>query len=231
MFSMLKRELYSLFGGPVAYIVIALFLVFSGLLFFPTFFLYDQAEMRGFFQLLPLLFSFFVPAITMRSFAEERNKGTFEALVSLPVSSGRIVLAKYTASIIVIAAMLAPTVLYAFLVSLIGSPDPGPIFGGYAGALLLGGAYGAVGLFASSMTGNQIVAFIVTAAAALMFTFLDQMLVLVPPVLVNTFEFLGTQYHFRTISRGILDSRSIVYLVSLSAFFLLLTSRAVEERR
>ncbi len=231
MNSMIKRELYSLFIGPVAYIVIALFLVISGLLFFPTFFIYDQAEMRGFFQMLPILFSFFIPAVTMRSFAEERNRGTFEALVTLPVSNGGIVLAKYAAAMIFIAGMLAPTLIYVLIISLLGNPDPGPILGGYLGALLLGGAYGALGLFASSMTGNQIVAFIVTASASLLFTFLDQMIILVPPVLVNTLEFLGTQYHFRVISRGIIDSRSVIYLLSLQALFLLLTVKAVRERR
>ncbi|WP_020611041.1 ABC transporter permease subunit [Sediminispirochaeta bajacaliforniensis] len=231
MISMTKRELYSLFGGPIAYIVIALFLLFSGMLFFPTFFIYDQAEMRGFFQLLPILFSFFVPAITMRSFAEERSKGTFEALVSFPVSSGKIVLSKFFAAVIFIAVMLAPTLLYVVLISLVGDPDPGPIIGGYVGALLLGAAYAAVGLFASSMTSNQIVAFIVTAAIALLFTFFDQMLVLVPAALVNILEFLGTQYHFKTISRGLLDSRSLIYLISLTAVFLLFTVKAVKERR
>lgn len=231
MNSMIKRELYSLFAGPIAYIVIALFLVVSGLLFFPTFFIYDQAEMRGFFQILPILFSFFIPAVTMRSFAEERNRGTFESLVSFPVSSSRIVLAKYAASMIFIAVMLAPTLLYALLIALLGSPDPGPIAGGFFGALLLGGAYGALGLFASSMTGNQIVAFIVTAAASLLFTFLDQMIVLVPPSLVDAVEFLGTQYHFKTIARGILDSRSIIYLLSIAGVFLLFTVKSVRERR
>lgn len=231
MYSMIKRELYSLFGSPIAYIVIALFLLISGILFFPTFFIFDQAEMRGFFQLMPILFCFFIPAISMRSFAEERSSGTFEALVSLPISSARIVLAKFWASILFLVIMLLPSLLYLFFISLLGSPDPGPVVGGYIGVLLLGGAYIALGLFASSMTENQIVAFIITAAAALLFTFLDQMLIFVPAGLVDGLEYLGVQYHFKTIARGVIDSRSIVYLVSLTSFFLLLTTRSVEERR
>lgn len=231
MYSMIKRELYSLFGSPIAYIVIALFLIFSGLLFFPTFFIYDQAELRGFFQLMPILFSFFIPAITMRSFAEERSRGTFESLICLPVPPVRIVLAKFVSTMVFIALMLLPTLFYVMIVAILGDPDPGPIIGGYVGVLFLGAAYGALGIFASSLTGNQIVAFIITAAAALFFTFLDQMLILVPPMLVDTVEFLGTQYHFRTISRGVIDSRSVIYLASVALFFLLLTVRSVRERR
>jgi len=231
MNSILKRELYSLFRGPIAYIVIALFLVFSGILFFPTFFIFNLAEMRGFFQLLPILFCFFIPAVTMRSFAEEKRSGTFEALITLPVKVSQIVLAKYLAILLFLVFMLLPTVAYAVMISFLGRLDPGPVLAGYLGAILLGGAYAALGLFASSLTTNQIIAFIITAAAALFLTFLEQMLIFIPPLLVDWVEFLGTQYHFRTIARGVLDTRSILYLISFSALLLLGTIRAVEQRR
>ncbi|MCK5915330.1 MAG: ABC-2 transporter permease, partial [Deltaproteobacteria bacterium] len=136
-----KKELKGFFFSPIAYIVITAFLLLSGWFFFSTFFLYNQADLRTFFTQLPLIFAFIVPAVTMRLFSEELNSGSFELLSTLPVSSCGIVVGKFLAALTFIALMLLPTLAYALSVSLLGDLDFGPVFGGYCGALLLGGAY------------------------------------------------------------------------------------------
>jgi ABC-2 type transport system permease protein len=230
-FWIMRRELGSLFTSPIGYIVIALFLVITGFLFFPTFFLYNQAELRGFFQLLPILFGFFVPAVTMRAFAEERRSGTIETLLTMPVMSVDAVIGKFLASTVFIAAMLAPTLLYLATASLVGKPDIGPVIGGYVGALLLGGAYSAVGVFASSLTKNQIIAFISAFMICMALSLVDQFLVILPVRILGFLEYLSAGYHFRNIAKGIIDSRDIVYFISVSLIFILASAKVIEERR
>ena len=171
-----KKEFYTYFISPVAYIVISIFLVVTGWFFFSTFFIYNQASLRNFFSLLPMIFSFVVPAVTMRLFAEEFNVGSYEMLLTLPVTVVQVVLGKFFAGMLFVGAMLVPTLAYPVFLSLLGDLDWGPVVGGYLGALLLGGAFCAVGLFASSLTRNQIVAFIIAMAICFTLTLLDQML-------------------------------------------------------
>ncbi len=225
------KELSSYFTTPIAYIVITVFLAFTGWFFFSTFFLYGQAEMRAFFQLLPLMLSFVVPAVTMKLFAEEKHSGSFEILMTLPVSTRDVVAGKMLAGSIFVMIMLAPTILYAVSVAFIGALDPGPVIGGYIGAALLGGAYSAIGVFASSLTKNQIIAFIIGLSICLALTLVDKFLFFLPSGLLNVLEYLGADYHFRNISRGIIDTRDLLYFLSLIAIALIGTTKLIEERR
>jgi ABC-2 type transport system permease protein len=211
-----RKEFRTYFVSPIAYIVISIFLLVTGWFFFTTFFLYNQADLRSFFALLPLIFSFVVPAITMRLFSEELNMGSYEILLTLPVTYRDVILGKFLASVAFISAMLVPTLAYPITVSFIGQIDWGPVAGGYIGAVMLGAAFSAVGLFASSMTRNQIIAFIVGLAICFALTLVDKMLFFLPQSLLGIFEYLGADFHFQNISKGIIDSRDILYFLSIS---------------
>jgi len=211
-----RKEFRTYFVSPIAYIVISIFLLVTGWFFFMTFFLYNQADLRTFFNLLPLIFSFVVPAITMRLFSEELNMGSYEILLTLPVTYRDVILGKFLASVAFISAMLVPTLAYPITVSFIGQIDWGPVAGGYIGAIMLGSAFSAVGLFASSMTRNQIIAFIIGLAICFALTLVDKMLFFLPQSLLGIFEYLGADFHFQNISKGIIDSRDILYFLSVS---------------
>jgi ABC-2 type transport system permease protein len=226
-----KKEFGVYFVSPIAYIVISIFLLVTGWFFFSAFFLFNQANLRGFFGLLPITLSFLVPAITMRLFSEELNVGSYEILLTLPVTSVEVILGKFLASVAFIAAMLIPTVAYPISVSFLGQLDWGPVAGGYIGALLLGGAFSAVGLFASSLTRNQIIAFIAGMAICFGLTLIDKMLFFLPQGVLGFFQYLGADFHFQNISKGILDSRDIVYFLSVSFVGLYGTYLGMEEKR
>ena len=211
----LKKEFKDYFVSPIAYIVISIFLIVTGWFFFSTFFLYNQASMRNFFSMLPLVFSFVIPAVTMRLFAEELHGGSYEILLTLPVTFSDIIIGKFAAGVAMTAAMLLPTIAYPICISFIGDLDWGPVIGGYVGALLLGGAFSAIGLFASSATHNQIVAFIFGAAICFTLTLLDKMLFFFPESILNIIQYMGADSHFQNISRGIIDSRDILYFISV----------------
>ena len=225
-----KKEIRGFFFSPIAYIVITTFLLISGWFFFSTFFLYNQAELRNFFSQLPIIFTFIVPAITMRLFSEELNSGSFELLSTLPITSSGIVVGKFLAALTFIALMLLPTIAYAFSVALLGDLDWGPVFGGYCGALLLAGAYAGIGLFASSLTKNQIVAFIIGMAFCFMLTIFDRMLFFVPESILAIFAYLGSTTHFQNISRGIIDTRDLIYFLSIMFLALYATTVVLKEK-
>jgi gliding motility-associated transport system permease protein len=225
-----KKEFRSYFVSPIAYIVISIFLVVMGWFFFSTFFLFNQASLRNFFALLPIMFAFVIPAVTMRLVSEELNVGTYEILLTMPVSFKEVVLGKFLAAVAFVAAMLMPTLAYPVIVAFLGDLDWGPVVGGYLGALLLGASFSAVGLFASSLTRNQIVAFIIGVAICFALVLIDKILFFLPSVLLNVFEYLGADYHFENISKGILDSRDILYFLSLTFVSLYATHLVLEER-
>jgi len=226
-----RRELRALFLTPIAYIVIALFLVVIGWFFFSTFFLAGRADLRDFFSLLPLILAFTVPATTMRLFAEERRSGSYEILTTLPVTGVDVLLAKYASAVVFTLIAVAPTVSYPLFVSGLGELDWGPVAGGYLGAVLLALMFCGVGLFASALTKNQIVAFIVALVACAFFTLIDKMLYFFPPGVGRVLQYLGADYHFRSISKGLLDSRDVVYFLSMAFLTLYVTHIVNEERR
>jgi ABC-2 type transport system permease protein len=211
-----KKEFRTYFVSPIAYIVISIFLLVTGWFFFMTFFLYNQADLRNFFILLPIIFSFVVPAVTMRLFSEELNIGSYEILLTLPVTFRDVILGKFLASVAFLAVMLSPTLAYPITISFLGELDWGPVAGGYIGAIMLGAAFSSIGLFASSLTRNQIVAFIIGMALCFALTLVDKMLFFLPQSMLGFFEYLGADFHFQNISKGIIDSRDILYFLSIS---------------
>jgi ABC-2 type transport system permease protein len=226
-----RRELRSYFNSPVAYVVIVVFLAIIGWFFTSNLFLMNVASMRVVFELVPLVFLFFVPAITMRLLAEEKKSGTLELLTTKPVTDAEIVIAKFLAAWALLAAALLPTLLYLFTMMALGSIDVGPVITGYIGLLLMGGAYIAIGIFASSLTENQIIAFITGFLIVLALFLMDKVLMYVPEGLASTVEFLAVDYHFSNIARGVIDSRDIIYFVSLLGFSLLLATVSLERRK
>jgi len=229
--NIMRKELSSYFVSPIAYIVIAIFLVVTGWFFFSTFFLYNQASMRGFFSLLPVILSFVIPAVTMKLFSEEFNRGSFEMLMTLPVNRLEVIMGKFLAAMGFAMAMLLPTVVYAITISGLGELDPGPVIGGYIGAILLGGLFSAVGLFASSLTRNQIIAFIIAMAICFFLTMIDKMLFFLPQGILGIMSYLGADFHFRNIARGVLDSRDLIYFVSMTFIALYGTSLVIQKRK
>lgn len=225
------KELKGYFASPIAYIVIAVFLVLTGWFFFSTFFLFNQAELRNFFGLLPVTFAFVVPAVTMRLFSEEFNTGSFELLATLPVTTVHIVLGKFLAASAFVAIMLLPTLAYGAFIAYLGDLDWGPWIGGYLGAFLLGAAFSAIGLFASSLTKNQIIAFIIGMSLCLILTLIDKMLFFIPEGMLGIFQFLGADFHFQNIARGILDSRDILYFLSVCFVMIYGTTLVVQEKK
>lgn len=234
MMALIFREINSFFGSLIGYLVIAVFLLINGLflwLFDSPFNILNAgfAELSSFFLLAPWVMIFLIPAVTMRSFSDEKRMGTLELLLTKPITIKEIVFGKYIGAIILILLALIPTLLYILTISELGNPpgnwDTGSTLGSYIGLLFLIIAYTAIGIFASSLSENQIVAFIV--AVFLCFFMYYGFEGLASYNLFGSFDFfvskLGMQAHFQSVSRGVLDSRDIVYFVSVAVFFLGLT--------
>lgn len=227
----LRRELAAYFTSPVAYIVSGLFIVFSSFLFFAVFFLQNRAELRQFFTNLPMLFAFFIPAITMRLFSEERRNGSLETLLTLPVTSFDVVIGKYLASFCFSLCMLVPTLAYVITLLMFGKPDAGPLLGGYLGAVFLAASFSAIGLFASAVTKNQILSFFIAFAVCIVLALADSFLIFLPASVAGLLQYFSAGSHFTSISKGIIDSRDLVYFLSLTAVFLTLTVKVLDKRR
>lgn len=226
-----RREFRSLFFSPVAYIIMTLFLVTTGWFFFSTYFLIDRVDMRDFFNLLPLIFTFTIPALTMRAFSEEYRSGSYEILVTLPLTQLEIVIGKFLSSFFMVLIMVAPTLVYTIFVAGTGSLDWGPVIGGYLGAMFLASAYTALGILASSLTHNQIVAFIISVAINFFLFIVDKFLLFIPGVFAKIFQYLGSNYHFQSIAKGVVDSRDLVYFISITVIALHLTYMVHREKR
>jgi ABC-2 type transport system permease protein len=228
-----KKEFKSFFISPIAYVFITVYLVITGFLFFQSFFLINQADMRGYFGLLPWVFLFFVPAITMRSWAEEKKVKTLELLLSWPVSDFQVVFGKFLAAFGFLSIAILLSITIPITIAILGSPDPGPIIGGYMGALLMGAAYLSIGLWVSSYTENQIVAFILGVVVTFVFFFIGSPFVTMsaPSWLVPIMNYIGLGNHFESIERGVIDSRDILYYISITGFFLFLNVQSLGSRK
>ncbi|WP_293301967.1 gliding motility-associated ABC transporter permease subunit GldF [Pedobacter sp. UBA4863] len=241
MLAVFKRELFSFLSSSMAYITIGIFLLACGLMFwfFPdtSILEYGYAEMDGFFSLVPYLFMFLISAIAMRSFAEERKEGTYVLLATRPLTDLQIILAKYLACMVLVLFSLLPTLIYYYSISRLGMPqgniDTGAVIGSYIGLFLLGGAFTSVGIFASSITKNQIIAFAVAVFLCFFaYSGFDSVSRLsafesIESTLVN----LGIAEHYQSISRGVLDTRDVVYFITFVALFLGLTKLAIGGRK
>ncbi|MFA8436701.1 MAG: gliding motility-associated ABC transporter permease subunit GldF [Marinifilaceae bacterium] len=242
MLTLLLKEFRVFFSSLIAYVVITVFLVANGLFVwvFPgEMNLLDvgYANLDTMFALAPWLYLFLVPAVCMRLFADEQKAGTMELLLTRPLSDMKIVFAKYLAGLLVVFFSLVPTLLYFYSVYQLGSPvgnlDAGAIWGSYIGLFLLGAVYVSIGVFASSLTENQVVAFVLGLVGCFLlysgFEYLGQMESL--RSFQNGFIGLGIQEHYHSISRGIIDSRDLVYFVSVVMIFLLMTRMVIQSRK
>jgi ABC-2 type transport system permease protein len=228
-----KKEFRGYFSSPIAYIYLIVYLILTGFLFFRVFFLNGQASLRLFFDILPWVFLFFVPAVAMRMWAEEKRTGTIEMLMTLPIRDRDAVLGKYLAAFAFLGLSLVLTFPLPVIAASLGRLDPGPLWGGYIGAVLMGAAYLAIGVFISSITRNQIVAYIVAVTVIFVLFILstDVILFAAPSSLVPLLEYLGLSTHFDSIGRGVVDTRDLIYYLSLIGFFLFLNVQAVQNRK
>ncbi|MBU0636688.1 MAG: ABC transporter permease subunit [Patescibacteria group bacterium] len=232
IYTLFKKELMDYFNSPIAYVFIGVFLVVGNWLFFNYFFLIGQANLRSFFTLLPWIFLFLSPAITMRLWAEEKKSGTIEFLLTLPITNWQVVLAKFFSALCFLFISLILTITLPITVSFLGNLDLGPVCGGYLGALFLAGAYLSLGLLISSLTKNQIIAFVLGLVACFTFFMIgaDFVVTGAPQFLAPTMKFLGLGSHFDNVSRGIIDTKDIIYYFSFIFLFLWLNVRVIENR-
>ncbi|MGO4911365.1 gliding motility-associated ABC transporter permease subunit GldF [Leeuwenhoekiella sp. W20_SRS_FM14] len=238
MIAILKKEFHSFFASPVGYLVIGLFLILNWLflwVFDNDFnqFDYGFADLTPFFQLAPWIFIFLIPAVTMRSFSDELRLGTLELLLTQPITTLKLVLGKFFGGLFLILLALIPTLIYIYAIDQLGNPqgnyDSGILIGSYLGLLFLALAYTAIGIFASTLSENQIVAFIIAVFLCFLFYFGFDGL-----ADVSNIEFLRTlslQRHFESISRGVLDSRDLIYFLSVGTGFIAMTIFKLEKKR
>lgn len=233
MISIFNKEINHFFSSLIAYIVIIVFLVVTGLFMWvipdTSVLKYNFATLEQLFSMAPLLFLFLIPAVTMSSFADEKQQGTLELLSTKPITSTSIVLGKYLANHLLALLALIPTLIYYYSVYQLGSPignlDSGGILGSYIGLFFLAGVYVSIGIFASSLTSNQIVAFVIGAFLCFVvhygFSFIADSIF--DGQIANFISKFGIEYHYQSISRGVLDSRDIIYFISLIIGFNALT--------
>lgn len=231
---MIKKELYTFFSTPIGYLVIALFLLFNGLFLFvfKTDFNILNAgfsDLNAFFYLTPWVFIFLIPAITMRSFSDEIQTGTIEILKTKPISNWKIVIGKHIGSFLLILIALVPSLIYYFTIYKLGNPvgniEFSTTFGSYIGLLFLATSFISIGLFSSTFSNNQIVSFLIAVCISFVLYYVFEL------VADNniTIQNMGMHQHFQNISKGIIDTRDVIYFVSISMFFLILTKIRVER--
>ena len=226
------KEIKSYFNSPMAYIFLVIFSVINGYFFTRTFFLFNQSDMRSLFNIIPLVYLFFIPAVTMSLIAREKNMGTMEVISTLPLKEIDFVAGKFLAAFSLVVTGLLVTLIHFITLTQVGTNvDYGAIFTGYLGLALAGAVYSSVGTFASSVTDNQVVAFIIGIFIVLIFFLMDKMLMFVPIYLTGLIQYLSVDYHLSNISRGVIDSRNLVYFASVVSFFLFMTVRILEIRK
>ncbi|MDH5493352.1 MAG: ABC transporter permease [Myxococcales bacterium] len=225
------RQFRSYFNSAVAYIVICVLLLALGFLFWKPFFLYERATVREMFRWLSLILVFATPAMTMGLIAEEKRTGTIELLITMPVRDSEVMLGKFLGVLGLYGVMLALTIPYPISVSLLGSLDWGPVFTGYFGLALWGGAMLAIGLMTSSFTDNQLVAFFIALSINFTLWLLGPFLALLPVEMASFFEWLSFDSHFEGMQRGVIALRDLVYFLSLASLSLAIAFRALESRR
>ncbi len=242
MFTLFKKEINGFLNSLIGYIVVIVFLLTTGLFLwvFPLEFNipdFGYAGLDGLFVLAPFVFLFLIPAITMRAFADEKRSGTLELLMTQPITDLKIILAKFFSGIVLVLFALLPTLIYYFSVYELGLPkgnlDSGAIWGSYIGLLMLGGAFVAIGIFASSVTDNQIVSFIL---AVFLSFFMYMGFELIYTFVLSgkaglVIQSLGLSAHYSSVSRGVIDTRDMIYFLSVMAVFILLTKLSLEARK
>jgi ABC-2 type transport system permease protein len=232
MKAILLREIKSFFGSPIGYLVIGLFLILNGLFLWVFEGDYNIlntgfADLTPFFTLAPWIFIFLIPAVTMRSFSDEKKQGTLELLLTKPLSIWQIVNGKFLAAVVLILMAIIPTFIYVAVIYNLGMPegniDMGSTIGSYFGLLFLIASYCAIGIFTSTLSDNQIVAFIIAVFVSFFFYFGFEGIASLLPSYANAIAAVGMQDHFKSMSRGVIDTRDILYFVSVTLLFLSFT--------
>lgn len=228
-----RRELGAYFNSPIAYVVVAVFLLLSALLFFSALFIQQQADLRELFDgfWTTLLVAIVGPAVTMRLLAEERSNDTLELLLTMPVTDWQVVLGKYLAAVGLFAFAMAGMFVFAATVAMIGPLDKGPAFAGYLGLFLVAATYMAVGMMTSSFTKNQIVSFIGAVLICLMLWLIGKVVQVFPPAVQPLLDWLGMDRHIGNMARGVIDTRDLLYFGTLIASCLMVTQATLESRR
>ena len=228
-----KRELRSYFATPIGFVFVAVFLGLSGLLTFwlSGYFDRGQADLQPFFSSLPMLFLVLVPAVAMRLWSEERQSGTIELLMTLPVSMGEAVLGKFLAAWAFAGIALVGTFPMWLTVNWLGEPDNGVIAAGYFVGFLMAGAFLAVGACMSALTRNQVIAFVVTVATLGMFIVISYLAAVLPDALADTLAMISPIDHFQSIVRGVVELRDLVFFASFIALFLFANAVVIQYRK
>ncbi len=226
--ALLKKEILISLKTPAAYVVIIVFLLISGYMFADSLFLSNVATLRPFFSLTSILFLFFIPALTMRGFSEEFRNGTIELIVTHPISRGKMITAKLLSSYIIVVASLVPTLFYFIVVASLGDIDAGAAFAGYIGLLFLAAGYVSVGIFASSLTQNQVAAFIIALFLLFIFFILDKVTALTTGSVAFVLQYASSDFHLANFYKGVIDFRDVVYFGGIVFFFSSLTAKWLE---
>jgi ABC-2 type transport system permease protein len=232
MKSIALREIKSFFGSPIGYLVVALFLIGNGFflwVFEGQYNILDSgfADLSPFFTLAPAMFIFLIPAVTMRSFSDEKKQGTLELLLTKPLSVWQIALGKFLGSMLLIIIAIIPTLLYVKVISDLGMPegnlDFGSTIGSYLGLVLLIAAYCAIGIFSSTLSENQIIAFLISLTICFIFYYGIESLSQIVPSFQSQIASFGMLHHFKSIGRGVIDTRDVIYFISITIAFLSFT--------
>ena len=235
-YSIYRRELGTYFNTPIGYVFMIFFLIVTRVMFVFALFSNGVAEMRGYFGLMPIFLMFFVPAVSMRLWAEERKMGTLELLLTMPLKTWHAVVGKYLAGLTFIGIWFVFTLDIPLVLRLYGNPDLGTIACGYIGTMVLAMIYLAIGMFASSLTSDQIIAYVIGVSLNLVFWLMGYPMILdfirdKSEVGADIVARFGIDYHFESITRGVLDSRDVIYALTLTGLFLLLNILVIERRR
>jgi ABC-2 type transport system permease protein len=239
MWSVCKKELRQFFSSLTGYIVIIVFLLVNGLMLFVfdnNIFDFGYATLERFFQLAPWILLLLIPAITMRSFADEFKAGTYEILQTRPLSRSQIIAGKYFGSLIVVLIALVPTVIYMFSIQKLSSNegiDTGATIGSYIGLVFLAASFVSIGICASSFTNNSVVAFIVSLIGCALLYYGFSAISRLPGLSGSAdyyMEMAGIDFHYRSVSRGVIDTRDVIYFLSIVILFLSITNRNLLKR-
>ena len=232
IYTIFKKEFLGYFTSPMAYIFLVVFSLTNGYFFSNTFFLIGQSDLRSLFNIIPMVYLFFIPAITMSLIAKEKNAGTMEVLCTLPIKDYELIIGKFLSSIsLIIVGLFFTSIHFITLMKFGTNIDYGAIFTGYLGLFFVGALYASIGTFASSLFDNQVISFIVAVFIVMIFFLFDKLLIFVPSFIAGFIQYLSVGFHASSISRGVIDSRNIIYFISVIGFFIFMTIQILNSRK
>ena len=216
-----RKEMKTYLNTPASFVVLFVFLIISSWFFASPLFLINQATLDTLFAIIPIVFVFFVPAITMNLISREKDNGTIETLTTFPLTDAEIVTGKFASAVALMGIGLLFTFVHFFTISILGqNVDYGAIWSGYIGLFLMGAAYCAIGIFASTLSNNQIIAFIIALLLIFFLFILRYILIFLPGSMGGFFQYISSDFHFSNMARGVIDTRNLIYFGSIIAIFL-----------